>query len=66
MNNQKKYLNTPLGVNELQNVSEEKDTGSVTGSSLKFELHVAEKIKKANRMVGSIKRNFSSLDKIHS
>ena len=35
----------------------------VIDSSLKFEIHVAEKIKKANRMTGLIKRNFNYLDK---
>ena len=42
------FLNTPLGVNELQKLNEEKDIGVVIDSSLKFEIHVAEKIKKAN------------------
>ena len=40
-----------------------KDIGVVIDSSLKFEIHVAEKIKKANRMIGLIKRNFNYLDK---
>ena len=48
-NNQKYFLNTPLGlnmVNELQKVSEEKDIVVVLDSSLKVELHAAEKIKR--------------------
>ena len=57
------FLNTPLGVNELQKVNEEKDIGVVIDSSLKFEIHVVEKIKKANRMIGLIKRNFNYVDK---
>ena len=45
-NNQKYFLNPPLDVNELQKVSEEKDIGVVIDSTLKFELHVAKKIKR--------------------
>ena len=56
-NNQKYLLNTSLDVNGLQKVNEEKDIGVVIDSSLKFEIHVAEKIKRANRMIGLIKRN---------
>ena len=44
-NNRKYFLNTPLGVNELQKVNEENDIGLVIDSSLKFEIHVAEKKK---------------------
>ena len=55
VNKQKYFLNTPLGVNKLQKVNEEKDIGVVIDSSLKFEIHIAEKIKKANRMIGLIK-----------
>ena len=61
--NQKYFLNTPLGVNELQKVNEEKEIVVVIDSSLKFELHVAEKINKANIIIGFIKRNFNYLDK---
>ena len=50
-------------VNELQKVSEEKDIEVYIDSSLKFELNVAKKIKKANRMIVLIKRNFNYLDK---
>ena len=57
------FLNTPLGVNELQKVNKEKDIEVVIDSSLKFEIHVAEKIKKANWMIGLIKRNFNYLNK---
>ena len=53
-NNRKYCLNTPLGVNELQKVNEEKDIGEVIDSSLKFEIHLANcpENKKANRMIG--------------
>ena len=50
---------------ELEKVNEEKNIGVVIDSSLKFELHVANKIEKVNRMIGLIKRNFNYLDKIH-
>ena len=45
-NNQKYLVNAPIGVNELQSVNEEKDIGVVIDFSLKFELHIAENIKK--------------------
>ena len=47
VNNRKYCLTTPLSVNVLQKVNEEKDIGVVIDSSLKFELHVAKKIKKS-------------------
>ena len=45
-NDRKYFLNTPLGVNELQKVNEEKEIRVFIDSSLKFELHFADKIKR--------------------
>ena len=47
-NNWNYCLNTPLDVNELQKLNEEKDIWVVTDSSLKFDIYVPEKIKKEN------------------
>ena len=38
---------------------EEKDLGVIFDTTLKFDLHIESMIKKANSMLGLIKRNFS-------
>ena len=43
-------------------VTEEKDLGMAFDSSLKFEVHIAGKVKKANRTLGIIRRTFRFLD----
>ena len=50
-------------MNELQKVIEEQDIGVIIYYSLKFEIHITEKIRKAYIMIGLIKRNFNYLDK---
>ena len=47
---------------ELDHVFEEKDLGVHFDAELKFEEHMAIKIKKANLIVGLIRRSFSYLD----
>ena len=47
---------------ELEHVFEEKDLGVIIDSELKFEEHMSAKIKKANSIVGLIRRSFSFLD----
>ena len=47
---------------ELDHVFEEKDLGVHFDAELKFEEHMAIKIKKANSIVGLIRRSFSYLD----
>ena len=47
---------------ELQHVFEEKDLGVIIDSDLKFEEHMAQKIKTANIVMGLIRRSFSFLD----
>ena len=47
---------------ELEHVFEEKDLGVIFDSELKFEEHISAKVKKANAMVGLIRRTFSFLD----
>ena len=46
---------------ELEHVSDEKDLGVVIDSELKFVEHISQKVKKANSMVGLIRRSFSFL-----
>ena len=47
---------------ELEHVFEEKDLGVIIDSELKFEEHIAEKVKKANIVAGLIQRSFSHLN----
>ena len=46
----------------LRNVKQEKDIGVIVDYQLQFEDHMYEKIKKANNMVGLIRRSFIHLD----
>ena len=47
---------------ELDHVFEEKDLGVVIDMGLTFEEHISTKIKKANEIMGLIRRTFSFLD----
>ena len=47
--------------NELEHVFDEKDLGVTIDSNLTFEDHISLKVKKANMMVGLIRRSFSFL-----
>jgi hypothetical protein len=47
----------------MRSVEEEKDLGVIMHSSLKFSQHCASAVKKANRVLGIIKKNFKSRDK---
>ena len=46
----------------LLNSNCEKDLGISVDSELKFENHIMDKVKKANRILGLIKRSFSYLN----
>ena len=48
---------------ELEHVFEEKDLGVTLDFELKFEQHISLKVKKANAMMGLVRRSFSFLDK---
>ena len=48
---------------ELQSVNSEKDIGIIIDNKLKFSDHITEKVNKANRMIGLIRRTFATLDK---
>ena len=47
----------------LENVKEIKDLGVITDNELKFHNHSSAVIKKANSVLGFIKRSFATLDK---
>ncbi|MES9884550.1 MAG: reverse transcriptase family protein [Sedimenticola sp.] len=47
----------------IQEVNEEKDLGVVMDKNLKFVAHIQTVVKKANRMLGVIKRTFKYIDK---
>ena len=47
--------------NELEHVFEEKDLGVKFDAELCFEEHISEKVKKANTIMGLIRRSFSYL-----
>ena len=51
-----------LGDNILEVVDHEKDLGVYIDQDLNFEHHMADKIKKANQMIGVIRRSFLHLD----
>ena len=50
-----------LNDHELEHVFDEKDIGVILDPELKFEEHIAAKVKKANAMMGLIRRSFSHL-----
>ena len=56
-------LNYRLFGQEIPKVSEEKGLGIHIENQLNFKLHIDSKIKKANQMLGLIKRSFNHMDK---
>ena len=53
------YLNT----HQLQNVNSEKDIGVTFDCNLEFDIHISEKISKANSIFGMIRRSYKYLNK---
>ena len=47
---------------ELRQVRQEEDIGVFVDNQLKFENHMQEKVKKANNIMGLIRRTFVHLD----
>jgi len=47
---------------ELEHVFEEKDLGVIIDMELNFEEHISSKIRKANGIMGLIRRTFTYLD----
>ena len=48
---------------KLEHSNEEKDLGITIDDHLTFELHICNKVNKANQMMGLIRRTFTYLDK---
>ena len=55
------YLNNGVSDLPLQRLESFKDLGVTFDSNLSFKYHIAEKINKANSMLGIIKRNFTGI-----
>ena len=58
--NNKEFENRTYNIYDivLRNVKHKKDIGVIVDDQLKFEYHMYEKIKKANNMMGLIRRSF--------
>ena len=52
-----------MSVKVLQNVTDEKDLGVIFDKSFSFDVRIQSCIMKTNKMIGMIKRTFTSLDK---
>ena len=64
--NQKKLATNPycnMDATRLQIVEHEKGLGLIVDSELKFEDHITRIVKKANSVMGMIRRNFAFLDR---
>lgn len=47
----------------LTKLSKERDLGVIIDEDLSFDIHISEMVKRANQMLGIIKRNFKGLDR---
>ena len=56
------YMKQSQQSKAINSVSEEKDIGVTFDSKLSFDQHIAAKVKKANSMVGTIRRSYQFLD----
>ena len=56
------YITTAKEDEILKNVESTKDFGVIIDNKLTFKEHITDKIKKANTMLGLIKRNLRYLD----
>ena len=61
INELRAYITTDKGDEILKNVESTKDLGVIIYNKLTFKEHINGKIKKANTMLGLIKRNFRYL-----
>ena len=52
-----------MGGKQLESKEEEKDLGIYVSTTMKFSKHCAVSVKKANRVIGLIKRNFHNFDR---
>ena len=53
-----------MNSNFLESTNEEKDLGVIVDDLLKFHRHTAATVKKANYVLGVIKKSFATLDNI--
>ena len=58
-----KKLDYSLNGNPVVHINEEKDLGIIMSEDLKWTPHIANAVKKANRMVGLIKHTFTYMNK---
>ena len=52
-----------VGGKVVEHALDEKDLGVITDSEMSFAEHIIEKVRKANSIVGIIRRSFTSQDK---
>ena len=57
------YYTDPSMNDKLETTTQEKDVGVIFTSNLKFDEHINNAVKKANQMVGLIRRSFEYIDK---
>ena len=57
------YMQIEKEKQKLEPCSEEKDLGITFDVNLKFDIHISNITKKANQMIGIIRRTFSYMDK---
>ena len=57
------FMKIDTNIQKLESCVEEKDLGIIFDPTLNFDIHINNIIKKANQMIGIIKRTFSYLDK---
>ena len=56
------HFETEKGKEPIPKCTEEKDLGVIFDDTLKFDLHIESIVRKANSMIGLIKRNFSYIN----
>ena len=62
INTKTNHNESKMHTTELKQVKQEKDIGVIVDDQLKFESLLLEKIKKANNIMGLIRRSFIHLD----
>ena len=62
-NDKNVYYTDPSMNDKLETATQEKDVGVIFTNNLKFDEHINNAVKKANQMVGLIRRSFEYIDK---
>ena len=63
--NTKPYMMVNIDIDQMQElklIDKEKDLGVIIDSKLKFSSHIVQQVKKANRLMGLIRRSYNFLD----